>query len=206
MQEATLNGLASPIEVYSCSLHILDMVGDGLLVTCMTADDWYQAQRAGPVLSLMTVRRPDGTPCKPTDPPKLCMFLQECSHLKLRQGVLYRKLLPKNSQENQFQLVLLAMHWETTLRGCPDEVSHLGLKCMLNLMCDCFFWPWMATQVKEHVERCYQCATFKAKQKWAPIENIVVTHPLELVHIDYLCLKPGKGKEENVLVVMDHFT
>ena len=38
------------------------------------------------------------------------------------------------------------------------------------------------------------------------MENIVVTHPLELVHLSYLCIEPGKGKEENVMVVMDHFT
>ena len=38
------------------------------------------------------------------------------------------------------------------------------------------------------------------------MENIVATHPLELVHLNYLCLEPGNGKEENVLVVMDHFT
>ena len=38
------------------------------------------------------------------------------------------------------------------------------------------------------------------------MENMVATHPLEQVHIDYLCLEPVKGKEENVLVVMDHFT
>ena len=31
-------------------------------------------------------------------------------------------------------------------------------------------------------------------------------HPLEHVHLDYLCLKLGKGLEENVLVVTDHFT
>ena len=34
----------------------------------------------------------------------------------------------------------------------------------------------------------------------------MVTHPLELVHLDYLCLETGKGLEENVLLVTDYFT
>ena len=34
----------------------------------------------------------------------------------------------------------------------------------------------------------------------------MATHPLELVHLNFLCLQPGKGLEENVLVVTDHFT
>ena len=77
---------------------------------------------------------------------------------------------------------------------------------MIDLMCDRFYWPCMAAQAKEHISKCHLCLAFKAKQHKAPLENIMATHPLELVHLDYLCLEPGKGLEENVLVVTDHFT
>ena len=77
---------------------------------------------------------------------------------------------------------------------------------MLDLMHDCFFWPCMTAQAKEHIEQCCPWVTFKVKQPRAPLENIVVTHPLELVHLDYQYLDLGKGKEGNVLVVTDHFT
>ena len=87
-----------------------------------------------------------------------------------------------------------------------DEVGHLGLEHMLDLMHDRFFWPCMAAQAEEHVRKCHLCLVFKARQPKAPLKNIESTHPLELVHLDYLCLEPGKGLEENVLVVTDHFT
>ena len=64
----------------------------------------------------------------------------------------------------------------------------------------------MAVQAKDNVKKCCQSVTFKAKQHRDPTESIVATHPLELVHLDYLCLEPEKEKEENVLVVMDHYT
>ena len=64
----------------------------------------------------------------------------------------------------------------------------------------------MAVQVKEHIEKCHQCVIFKAKQQRAPMYHIMVIHPLELVHTDSLCLEPAKGKEENVLMVINHFT
>ena len=98
------------------------------------------------------------------------------------------------------------MHRGSALRGCHNEVDHLGLERMLDLMHDCFFWPCMAVQVREHIQKCHPCLTFETKQPRALLENIVATHPLELFHLDYICLEPGKGKEENVLVVTDHFT
>ena len=77
---------------------------------------------------------------------------------------------------------------------------------MLDLMHDQFYGPHMAAQAKEHMDKCHTCLTHKAKQPKAPLENIVAMHPLELVHLDYLCLEPGKGLEENVLMVTDHLT
>ena len=80
---------------------------------------------------------------------------------------------------------------------------HVGSQ---DLVHDRFFWPHMAAQVKEHVWKCHPCLAFKARQQKAPLQNIMAIHPLELVHLDYLCLEPRKGLEENVLVVTDHFT
>ena len=97
-------------------------------------------------------------------------------------------------------------HREKLPWRCHDQVDHLGLECMLDLMHDQFFWPCMAAQAKEHIRKCHLCLAFKAKQPKAPLENIMATHPLELVYFDYLCLEPEKGIEENVLVVTDHFT
>ena len=49
----------------------------------------------------------------------------------------------------------------------------------------------MAAQAKEHTGKCCLCLAFKAKHPKAPLENVMATHPIELVHLDYLCLEPG---------------
>ena len=72
-------------------------------------------------------------------------------------------------------------------------------------MTSSFGLAWLLRQ-RNTLEGVTQCLAFKAKQPKAPLENIMATHPLELVHLNYLCLEPGKGLEENVLVVTDHFT
>ena len=77
---------------------------------------------------------------------------------------------------------------------------------MLDLMHDRFFWPCMTAQAKKHIGEFCLGLAFKAKQAKAPLQNIVATHPLELVHLECLCLESGKGLDENVLVVTDHFS
>ena len=103
MQEAALIGPASPIEAYSCDLHVMDPVADSAQVTCMITEDWQQAQLADPILGQVIAKMQNQTlgQClyKPTKPPKFWQLLWEGKHLKLRQGILYRKVLPRGSQE-----------------------------------------------------------------------------------------------------------
>ena len=56
VEEATLRGPASLTEAYSYDLHILDTVQDSQQVTCMTLEDWCQAQQMDPTLSLVISR------------------------------------------------------------------------------------------------------------------------------------------------------
>ena len=53
VQEASLQGPASPIEAYSSDLHILDILQDSKQIASMTLEDWCQAQEVDPVLSLV---------------------------------------------------------------------------------------------------------------------------------------------------------
>ena len=61
------------------------------------------------------------------------------------------------------------------------------------------------------VHNCPKCRIFEAKPQIPPMEPILCTEPLDLVHIDYVSMEVTVGIKEkpvmkNVLVVEDHFT
>ena len=59
VHEAALKGPTSPIEAYSCNLHILDSVQENQQVTCMTMEDCHWAQQVDATLSLVISRLSD---------------------------------------------------------------------------------------------------------------------------------------------------
>ena len=75
---------------------------------------------------------------KAADPP-VSQSEQEQNNLVLKKGILHRQARPRESEETLLQLVLLTAYREVALRGCHDEVGHLGLECMLDLMHERFF-------------------------------------------------------------------
>ena len=90
--------------------------------------------------------------------------------------------------------------------GCHDDVGHQGILRTLSLLRERFYWPGMQEEATQHVLKCSRCLRRKTPPQVAPLQPILVTQPLELVHMDYLSLEPSKGNIENVLVITDHFT
>ena len=143
------------IEAYSCNLCILDPLGDGPQVACMTTDDWHQAQWVDPVLGPVISRLQDG--------PLGQHPFKQTAHLS--SGSSFGNTTTSNwggasCIENTAKRspggpipIGLASH---ALGDCSERVPWWGQpfmpQRMLNLMCDHFFWPQMAIQAKKHIK------------------------------------------------------
>ena len=64
----------------------------------------------------------------------------------------------------------------------------------------------MHTDVASYINSCPGCIRRKPQLDQAPLINIEVNQPLELVHLDYLKIEPSNDNVENILIVTDYFT
>ena len=100
----------------------------------------------------------------------------------------------------------------TNISCIPMHISINVQWCMTfsaeetSLLRERFYWPGMQEEATQYVMHCSRCLRRKTPPQVAPLQPILVTQPLELVHMDYLSLEPSKGNIENVLVITDHFT
>ena len=104
------------------------------------------------------------------------------------------------------QLVVPKTHRHKAILGCHDDIGHQGRVRTLSLLRERFFRPGMQVEATQHIAKCPRCLKRKSTPQVAPLQPILVSQPLELVHLDYLTLEPSKGNIENVLVITDHFT
>ena len=69
----------------------------------------------------------------------------------------------------------------------------------------------MSQAMLKSVANCGKCIQFEANGQLPPMQPIICTEPLELVHIDYVGMEvtvatDKKPVVKSVLVVIDHFT
>ena len=96
------------------------------------------------------------------------------------------------------QFVLPQNYRTTGHESCRDDIGHLGLERSLDLLEDRFYWVQMSTDIENHIQTCDRCLCFKSKRQKTELCPITTTHPLELVHMDFLTVESGKtGKDVN---------
>ena len=129
----------------------------------------------------------------------------------LQRNLLYLRVTPKRSNEDVLAFVVPGLKRQVAIDGCHRYLGHQGRDRTLSLLRERFWWPGMAQRMMMSVRNCPKCHIFKAKPQIPPMEPILCTEPLDLVHIDYVSMEVMVGIKEkpvmkNVLVVEDHFT
>ena len=72
----------------------------------------------------------------------------------MRNGTLYHKNDTKESEcpkWNHMQLVLLTALRVQALKGCHNDLGHLGIERTSDLLRDRFYWPGMTKDVTRHI-------------------------------------------------------
>ena len=202
---------SSLIESVSCNAEIIPTELDKDTGN-LSGINWSKEKRLDPILGViirlieskqLTKRKLQGK-----DSSEVKSFLRNRKNLKLVKDVLYRRSYSDNSASKKtlWQLVVPKLFRERALLGCHDDVGHQGILRTLSLLRERFYWPGMQEEATQHILKCSRCLRRKTPPQVAPLQPILVTQPLELVHMDYLSLEPSKGNIENVLVITDHFT
>ena len=129
----------------------------------------------------------------------------------LRRNLLYLKVMPKRSNKDVLVFVVPGLKWQAVIDRCHCYLGHQGRDRMLSLLRERFWWPGMAQRMMLSIRNCEKCCIFEAKPQIPPMEPILCTEPLDLVHINYVSMEVTVGVKEkpvikNVLVVEDHFT
>ena len=118
---------------------------------------------------------------------------------------------PTNSLHSAPVFVVPMGKCQTAIDVCHCSMGHQGWDQTLSLMKERFWWPGMSQALIKAVANCGQCIQYEAKGQLPPMQPIVCTKPMELVHIDYVGMEVTIAAKEkpvvkNVLVVVDHFT
>ena len=182
--------------------------------------DWVEAQRRDPVIPTVInwIKRPRG------DKRTLAEYLTRVAseyekhfyaacqkEFTVQDNLLYLQATPTNSQDSMPVFVVPTNDRQAAIDGCHHSTRHQGRDRMLSLMKECFWWPGMSQALLKAVANCGRCIQYEAKGQLPPMQPIICTEPMELVHIDYVGMEvtvatDKKPVVKNVLVVVDHFT
>ena len=129
----------------------------------------------------------------------------------IHDNLLYLRITTPMGQDSTPVFVVPAGKRQATIDGCHRSAGHQGWDRTLSLLKEQFWWPGMSRALFRAVSTCGRCKQYEAKGQLPPMNPILCTEPMELVHIDYIGMEVTVAAKEkpvvkNVLVVVDHFT
>ena len=179
--------------------------------------DWKQEQKEDPVLYQLAkhLRAPRETfkaaLHKVLDKKATAAYVKVKEQLLIKNGLLYCKTQQGQADEIVFQFIVPQRHQGTTLDGCHREVAHQGQRHSTALMQECFWWPDLTRDLRNHIKKCGHCRKYEAAPPVVPMKPLTCSGPGELLHADFTSIEETVPlKEEpvicNVLVLQDHFS
>ena len=198
-----------PNECPPVKLLLKSMIVDSTLK--LTWNDWTKEQMEdkdiGKITQLLKTNRLSKYVVQEMDSSGIWVLLKYRKNLFLNSGLLYRKVTLKNHLEPVTQFVLPERFICKVILASHDDNGHLGMERTLGLLQERFVWPKMAEDVHIHIHTCDRCLRFKQPQEKAEIQPVLVSYPVELIHLDFFTLggKMEDTKNVNILIVTDHF-
>ena len=179
--------------------------------------DWKQEQKEDPVLYQVAkhLRVPHETfkaaLHKVLDKKATATYVKAKEQLLIKNGLLYRKNRQGQANEIMFQFVVPQRHRGTALDGCHQEAAHQGQCHSTALMQECFWWPGMTQDLRNHIKKCGHCRKYEAAPPVVPMKPLACSGPGELLHVDFTSIEETVPLKEhpvirNVLVLQDHFS
>ena len=94
---------------------------------------------------------------------------------------------------------------------CHWDAGHQDQQWTLYLLQDQFWWPSMTTQMQKVISSCKWCIHHKGTCAKVPMQPIITTGPLELLHVDFTSIEMTMKLDQppnmaSILVFFDHFT
>ena len=98
----------------------------------------------------------------------------------------------------------------TAIDDCYHDMGHQGKKRTKSLISDQSWWPGVFEDVNRAVQDSRWCQLYRGREEKVPMVQMMVTAPLQLVHLDFTSFKTTKDlnespKVEHILVIVDHF-
>ena len=179
--------------------------------------DWKQEQKEDPVLYQVAkhLRAPRETfkaaLHKVLDKKATAAYVKVKEQLLIKNGLLYHKTQQGQADKIVFQFVVPQRHRGTALDGCHQEAAHQGQCHSTALMQECFWWPGMTQDLRNHIKKCGHCRKYEAAPPVAPMKPLTCSGPGELLHVDFTSIEETVPLKEdpvirNVLVLQDHFS